>query len=149
MACFQKRLQESIKLNIIQRTTLYSQKFSNHKEKFQKSTINNINSVLANPTGLQTLFDQIRENSVYSEIFAAYWSENIRKNRYKNVLPFDHSRVILTREFEDTELEGQTDYINANYISVFIILIYMRATSRIGSILPVRDLFKKQSKTFG
>ncbi len=37
--------------------------------------------------------------------------ENRGKNRYKNILPFDHTRVIL----EDVEA-GSTDYINANRI---------------------------------
>lgn len=37
--------------------------------------------------------------------------ENKEKNRYKNILPFDHSRVILN----DGEL---CDYINANYIKL-------------------------------
>lgn len=37
---------------------------------------------------------------------------NRKKNRYKDILPFDHSRVILQRK------DGQDtgDYINANYI---------------------------------
>ncbi|XP_015274281.1 PREDICTED: tyrosine-protein phosphatase non-receptor type 6 [Gekko japonicus] len=39
--------------------------------------------------------------------------ENKSKNRYKNILPFDHSRVIL----QDRELNVPgADYINANYI---------------------------------
>lgn len=37
--------------------------------------------------------------------------ENRAKNRYKNILPFDHTRVIL----QDVEA-GSTDYINANRI---------------------------------
>merc|ERR1719461_603653 len=39
-------------------------------------------------------------------------AENRGKNRYKNILPFDHTRVIL----EEVEA-GNTDYINANRIS--------------------------------
>ncbi|KAI6650928.1 Tyrosine-protein phosphatase non-receptor type 11-like isoform X2 [Oopsacas minuta] len=35
------------------------------------------------------------------------------KNRYKNILPFDHTRVILA----DEDGDGESDYINANYIS--------------------------------
>lgn len=34
--------------------------------------------------------------------------ENSNKNRYKNILPFDHTRVILQ------DADGSTDYINAN-----------------------------------
>ncbi|NXW87627.1 PTN6 phosphatase, partial [Alopecoenas beccarii] len=39
--------------------------------------------------------------------------ENKSKNRYKNILPFDHSRVIL--QGRDPNIPG-SDYINANYI---------------------------------
>uniref|UniRef100_A0A2K5PB82 protein-tyrosine-phosphatase n=1 Tax=Cebus imitator TaxID=2715852 RepID=A0A2K5PB82_CEBIM len=39
--------------------------------------------------------------------------ENKGKNRYKNILPFDHSRVIL--QGRDSSIPG-SDYINANYI---------------------------------
>ncbi|XP_037099751.1 tyrosine-protein phosphatase non-receptor type 12-like isoform X1 [Syngnathus acus] len=38
--------------------------------------------------------------------------ENIKKNRYKDILPFDHTRVKLT--FKTTNQD--TDYINANFI---------------------------------
>lgn len=39
--------------------------------------------------------------------------ENKSKNRYKNILPFDHSRVIL--QGRDSNIVG-SDYINANYV---------------------------------
>uniref|UniRef100_A0A3B4A838 protein-tyrosine-phosphatase n=1 Tax=Periophthalmus magnuspinnatus TaxID=409849 RepID=A0A3B4A838_9GOBI len=39
-------------------------------------------------------------------------SENIKKNRYKDIIPFDHSRVKLTL----TTSKNDTDYINANFI---------------------------------
>ncbi|TRY80125.1 hypothetical protein TCAL_09892 [Tigriopus californicus] len=38
--------------------------------------------------------------------------ENKNKNRYKNILPFDHTRVIL----QDTDGSPGSDYINANRI---------------------------------
>nr|XP_011713571.1 tyrosine-protein phosphatase non-receptor type 18 isoform X1 [Macaca nemestrina] len=38
--------------------------------------------------------------------------ENMRKNRYKDVLPYDQTRVILSLLQE----EGQSDYINGNFI---------------------------------
>ena len=39
--------------------------------------------------------------------------ENKAKNRYKNILPFDHTRVIL----RDVEDKPGADYINANFIN--------------------------------
>ncbi|XP_041832878.1 tyrosine-protein phosphatase non-receptor type 12 isoform X2 [Melanotaenia boesemani] len=38
--------------------------------------------------------------------------ENVKKNRYKDILPFDHSRVKLTLKTANQD----TDYINANFI---------------------------------
>ncbi|KAJ8777787.1 hypothetical protein J1605_014140 [Eschrichtius robustus] len=40
--------------------------------------------------------------------------ENVRKNRYKDVLPYDQTRVILSLLQE----EGHGDYINGNFIRV-------------------------------
>lgn len=41
--------------------------------------------------------------------------ENKQRNRYKNILPFDHTRVVLTGG--DPDVTG-SDYINANHITV-------------------------------
>ncbi|XP_039656665.1 tyrosine-protein phosphatase non-receptor type 22 isoform X2 [Perca fluviatilis] len=38
--------------------------------------------------------------------------ENIKKNRYKDIVPFDHTRVKLTL----TKTKNDTDYINASFI---------------------------------
>ncbi|XP_026066110.1 tyrosine-protein phosphatase non-receptor type 12-like isoform X1 [Carassius auratus] len=38
--------------------------------------------------------------------------DNVKKNRYKDILPFDHSRVKLTLKTSNQD----TDYINANFI---------------------------------
>ncbi|XP_069731983.1 tyrosine-protein phosphatase non-receptor type 22 [Phaenicophaeus curvirostris] len=43
---------------------------------------------------------------------AAEQPENIKKNRYKDILPFDHSRVELSLITSDAD----SDYINANFI---------------------------------
>ncbi|KAG7280119.1 hypothetical protein CRUP_003746 [Coryphaenoides rupestris] len=42
-------------------------------------------------------------------------AENKNKNRYKNILPFDHTRVVLN---DGDETEPGSDYINANIIMV-------------------------------
>nr|XP_018667200.2 receptor-type tyrosine-protein phosphatase epsilon-like isoform X4 [Ciona intestinalis] len=39
--------------------------------------------------------------------------ENETKNRFKNILPYEHTRVVLTKD------EDGGDYINANYIDCF------------------------------
>ncbi|CAG0891775.1 unnamed protein product, partial [Cyprideis torosa] len=42
--------------------------------------------------------------------------ENRCKNRYKNILPFDHTRVVL-KPIANGKTKETTDYINANYIT--------------------------------
>ncbi|KAK6168678.1 hypothetical protein SNE40_019869 [Patella caerulea] len=59
-------------------------------------------------------FEGIAELSPKHPSVAAALEENKTKNRYVNILPFDHSRVkLLPIDDDDT-----TDYINANYIPV-------------------------------
>lgn len=48
---------------------------------------------------------------------AALQKPNANKNRYADILPYDHSRVIL----DDTNNVHQSDYINASAIVSFII----------------------------
>ncbi|XP_037134934.1 tyrosine-protein phosphatase non-receptor type 22 isoform X2 [Syngnathus acus] len=43
---------------------------------------------------------------------SAETQQNVKKNRYKDILPFDHSRVKLTM----TTSQDDTDYINASFI---------------------------------
>uniref|UniRef100_A0ACB8ENK1 Tyrosine-protein phosphatase non-receptor type 18 n=1 Tax=Sphaerodactylus townsendi TaxID=933632 RepID=A0ACB8ENK1_9SAUR len=51
-----------------------------------------------------------QQQSISTEAGAS--KENVKKNRYKDILPYDQTRVVLNLLTE----EGQTDYINANFI---------------------------------
>ncbi|KOB76472.1 Uncharacterized protein OBRU01_05798 [Operophtera brumata] len=57
---------------------------------------------------------QMMENLQLFDRMEGSKPENIRKNRYKNIIPFDHTRIIL----RDVPSDGPagSDYINANYI---------------------------------
>lgn len=57
---------------------------------------------------------QMMENLQLFDRMEGSKPENIRKNRYKNIIPFDRTRVIL-RDIPPDAPPG-SDYINANYI---------------------------------
>ncbi|XP_041973227.1 tyrosine-protein phosphatase non-receptor type 11-like [Aricia agestis] len=57
---------------------------------------------------------QMMENLQLFDRMEGSKPENIRKNRYKNIIPFDHTRVVL-RDIPADAPPG-SDYINANYI---------------------------------
>nr|XP_033774556.1 tyrosine-protein phosphatase non-receptor type 22 isoform X2 [Geotrypetes seraphini] len=60
---------------------------------------------------LKRLSAKYKTDKTYSTT-AAEMPENLKKNRYKDILPFDHSRVQLSLITSDND----SDYINANFI---------------------------------
>lgn len=70
------------------------------------------------PNGSAAEFARLKNQSIKYRTDKIYTTktaektENIKKNRYKDILPFDHSRVKLTL----TTSKNDTDYINANFI---------------------------------
>lgn len=70
------------------------------------------------PNGIAAQFSRLRSQSTKYRTDktlptkTAEKSDNFKKNRYKDILPFDHSRVKLTF----TTSKNDTDYINASFI---------------------------------
>ncbi|XP_022619029.1 tyrosine-protein phosphatase 99A-like isoform X1 [Seriola dumerili] len=70
------------------------------------------------PNGILGEFARLKSQSTRYRTDKTYPSktaekqENIKKNRYKDIVPFDHSRVKLTL----TTVKNDTDYINASFI---------------------------------
>ncbi|XP_038066653.1 receptor-type tyrosine-protein phosphatase T-like [Patiria miniata] len=62
--------------------------------------------------GFQQDYESIPGEQMHSWCVAKQ-DHNTRKNRYKNILAYDHSRVVL----ECLEDDPQSDYINASYIN--------------------------------
>uniref|UniRef100_A0A8C0LDX3 Receptor-type tyrosine-protein phosphatase kappa n=1 Tax=Canis lupus dingo TaxID=286419 RepID=A0A8C0LDX3_CANLU len=64
--------------------------------------------------------------------------QNRAKNRYGNIIAYDHSRVIL----QPVEDDPSSDYINANYIDVSIFIVrcgYQRPSHYIATQGPVHE----------
>lgn len=62
--------------------------------------------------GLAKEYTDIRAHTPEGSFQHAKLRANLAKNRYTDVLCFDHSRVILTKQNDDTT----SDYINANFV---------------------------------
>ncbi|XP_077194173.1 tyrosine-protein phosphatase non-receptor type 12 isoform X1 [Paroedura picta] len=60
---------------------------------------------------LRRLSTKYRTEKIYPTVTGEK-EENVKKNRYKDILPFDHSRVKLTLKTPPQD----SDYINANFI---------------------------------
>ncbi|ETE63563.1 Tyrosine-protein phosphatase non-receptor type 12, partial [Ophiophagus hannah] len=64
---------------------------------------------------LRRLSTKYRTEKIYPTITGEK-EENVKKNRYKDILPFDHSRVKLTLKTPTQD----SDYINANFIKIIV-----------------------------
>ncbi|CAI9718161.1 receptortyrosineH-likeproteintype phosphatase 10D-like isoform X1 [Octopus vulgaris] len=62
-------------------------------------------------------YESVKEVGKHNQTLAAHLTSNRIKNRFVNILPYDFSRVKLTKASDDDD-EG-SDYINANYIPGF------------------------------
>ena len=83
---------------------------SQHVEELRKP-----NDELFGKSGFEEEYQQLQHEGSQHLQFTrkeASLPQNRPKNRFKNVLPFDHSRVVL----QEPEANGNT-YINANYVS--------------------------------
>ncbi|XP_041654308.1 tyrosine-protein phosphatase non-receptor type 22 isoform X2 [Cheilinus undulatus] len=69
------------------------------------------NGIIGEFMRLKSLSTKYRTDKTYPTKTAEK-QENIKKNRYKDILPFDHSRVKLSL----TTAKNDTDYINASFI---------------------------------
>ncbi|CAI2345782.1 unnamed protein product [Caenorhabditis sp. 36 PRJEB53466] len=67
-------------------------------------------------TGISEEFDRLTQEALPAEQYLSKREGrraiNIEKNRYKNIVPFDHTRVILN----DQPNQPGSDYINASYV---------------------------------
>ncbi|KAJ0175065.1 hypothetical protein K1T71_009206 [Dendrolimus kikuchii] len=63
--------------------------------------------------GLVAEYEEIRARAPHGTFHNAKLPSNLAKNRYTDVLCYDHSRVLLSQTDPD---DPTTDYINANYV---------------------------------
>ena len=75
------------------------------------------------PAGYKEEFEELQqletaelENNTDLTTVVGAKHENKKKNRYKNILPFDYTRVVL-KDDPDSDTNNN-DYINANFIKV-------------------------------
>ncbi|XP_072941625.1 tyrosine-protein phosphatase non-receptor type 11-like [Epargyreus clarus] len=96
-------------------TRIQVQHFYTRVKQLQKENEGPIES-MAYKQGFWEEFEtlQMMENLQLFDRMEGSKPENTRKNRYKNIIPFDHTRVIL-KDIPPDAPPG-SDYINANYI---------------------------------
>ncbi|CAD5224310.1 unnamed protein product [Bursaphelenchus okinawaensis] len=71
--------------------------------------------------GIAEEFDKIHHDkscSLYVSCKEGRKPENVRKNRYRNVVPFDHTRIKLRPLDPETATSEFSDYVNANLVKV-------------------------------
>ncbi|KAL5015254.1 hypothetical protein ScPMuIL_009524 [Solemya velum] len=86
------------------------QKFVDHVEEFMEDDDDPAgNGLYKEYRGLREIAAEQKENNVFPATEGRQ-AHNLRKNRYKDILPFDETRVTLG------ETPGENDYINANFI---------------------------------
>ena len=76
---------------------------------------------------LQNLHRHEEDSQLFISCKEGRKAENVRKNRYRNVVPFDHTRIRLQRSPSSNigcaggggKLLVNNDYINANYVEVY------------------------------
>lgn len=71
--------------------------------------------------GLIDEYTEIRARQPDGTFDNARMRHNVTKNRYTDVLCYDHSRVILSSSLQDEDTDEQSsDYINANFGNIFL-----------------------------
>ncbi|XP_050529744.1 tyrosine-protein phosphatase 99A-like isoform X3 [Daktulosphaira vitifoliae] len=104
--------------------TLPNSEWWKHKEESQIITVDEFGKHVTNlhvdgDIGFSKEYEIIQEESINFEFStdASQLPENKSKNRYLNIVPYDHSRVKLI--VNNIPGSSHSDYINANYIDGF------------------------------
>lgn len=80
-----------------------------------------LNNAMCNPNTINS-YDFKNSSSPFSDIETPSFSAGVelgRKNRYKDIFPYDHSRVKIKKynNSDENELDQESEYINASYLN--------------------------------